>query len=92
MLHAVLATIMSFYVYVQEGGVDYNAKTNFSHVFILSVNLIRNTVGYLIYDFFYAEVFVSHDWSMRAHHVFVIIGATVMTVAEYGGSAATSKF
>lgn len=45
----------------------------------------------MIYDFFYAEIFVSHDWSMRAHHVFVIIGATVMTVAEYGGSPATSK-
>jgi hypothetical protein len=45
----------------------------------------------LIYDFFYAEVFGFHDWSMRAHHVLVVLGATVMTVSDIGGSSATSK-
>lgn len=40
MIHAILATIMSFFVYIQEDGVDYNAKTEFSHVFILSVKFI----------------------------------------------------
>ena len=90
MLHSIIATLLSLFIYIQEGGVDYNAKTTENHVSLLSVKFIQNTIGYLIYDFFYAEFFVSHDWSMRAHHICVVIGAVVLSLAEFGGSAATS--
>lgn len=39
----------------------------------------------------FAEIFSLHDWAMRTHHLCVLLGGTVMYMAETGGSPATSK-
>lgn len=40
MLHSIIATLLSLFIYIQEGGVDYNAKTTENHVSLLSVKFI----------------------------------------------------
>ena len=40
MLHSIIATLLSIFIYIQEGGVDYNARTTENHVNLLSVKSI----------------------------------------------------
>lgn len=37
LIHAILAALISFYVYILEGGIRYNTPTNFYHIIVLGV-------------------------------------------------------
>lgn len=87
-VHAYLAVISSFSVYCFEGGVDYNAKTNFWHELVISVNFNQNSFGYFIFDTIYAEIYKLHNNLMRFHHVFGLIYLITVLYSPIGGSAA----
>ncbi|OMJ89711.1 hypothetical protein SteCoe_8076 [Stentor coeruleus] len=84
LIHAFLATFIAFSVYLLEGGVHYNTPTNFYHIIVLG-----HSLGYFIYDMFYAEFFKLHDWAMRTHHICVLIGGILLYLASIGGSQST---
>mmetsp|Transcript_2928 Transcript_2928/g.383 ORF Transcript_2928/g.383 Transcript_2928/m.383 type:complete len:165 (+) Transcript_2928:165-659(+) len=68
-------------VYVCEGGIDYEAPTNIFHKLV-----IGNTLGYLLYDAIYGEVYHVHDMFMRFHHLMGIIGAFAIYYSANTGS------
>jgi hypothetical protein len=37
LIHAILAALISFYVYILEGGIRYNTPTNSYHIIVLGV-------------------------------------------------------
>lgn len=90
-IHSVLSIVISLYVYFLEGGIHYLQETNFYHLIVISVIPIQHSLGYFFYDMIYAEIFSLHDWAMRTHHLCVLLGGTVMYIAETGGSPATSN-
>jgi hypothetical protein len=91
LIHSVLSIIICLYVYLKEGGIDYLASTNQWHLLVIGVIFTQHSLGYFFYDMVYAEVFSLHDWAMKTHHICVLLGGTVMYMAETGGSPATSN-
>ncbi|CAG9315847.1 unnamed protein product [Blepharisma stoltei] len=81
-IHAYCGLLLATIVYFIEGGINYNAPTNYLHIIVFA-----NSLGYFIYDSFYAEIFKLHDWPMRFHHVGALTALTGLYFAEYGGSA-----
>lgn len=82
-IHAWIAVLLSLYVYLLEGGVDYEALTNQWHIIVMA-----HSLGYFLYDTCYAEYFGVHDTIMRLHHVFSLFGGFTLYFSSYGGSVA----
>ena len=91
-LHSINSIFLCLYVYISEGGLNYNAPTNDSHIIVISVTNKQHSIGYFFYDTIYAEIFQLHDWAMRIHHICVLAGGTIMLMADIGGSISTSNF
>jgi len=82
-VHAWITVLLGLYVYMLEGGVDYEMHTNQWHVIVMA-----HSLGYFMYDTCYAEYFGVHDTPMRFHHVFSLFGGFTLYFSSYGGSAA----
>jgi hypothetical protein len=77
-VHAYVAIFLSLSVYIYEGGVDYNAPTDFLHLLVLAVHFTQNSFGYFIFDSIYGEYYKVHDTAFRFHHAFALTGLTTM--------------
>lgn len=86
LVHAITSVILSLYIYLIESGVHYSQATNSYHTLVIS-----HSIGYFLYDMIFAEVTGIHDWAMRTHHCCILLGGTIMYMAETGGSAAVCK-
>jgi TLC domain len=86
-LHAYSAIIASTCVYLYEGGIDYNARTNSIHLYVISVRFTQNSLGYFIFDTIYGELHKLNNTAMRFHHLCALLGLIVMELSTIGGSA-----
>ncbi|CAG9331818.1 unnamed protein product [Blepharisma stoltei] len=81
LIHSVFAATLAFTVYYKEGGINYDTPITMAHIFV-----IGHSMGYFTYDAIYAELFGLHDWAMRFHHIFVILGGFPVYFSSNGGS------
>ncbi|CAG9315343.1 unnamed protein product [Blepharisma stoltei] len=80
-VHSLNAILFSFAIYFYDGGLHYNDVTTITQAIALG-----HTVGYMVYDMLYSEIFSLFDWPMRIHHLAVLIGGNILMAATYGGS------
>ena len=81
LIHSVEAIIMCIVSYIYSNGIDYIGDTDYLQVVTLAVSL-----GYFVYDFIYAEIYGLHDWPLRFHHIFVVIGGLTLLSQSEGGA------
>jgi TLC domain len=81
LMHSIQAIGLCIASYIKSNGIDYMAPTEYLQVVTLSVSL-----GYFLYDALYAEIYGLHEWDMRFHHVFVIIGGISLLMQPFGGA------
>lgn len=81
LIHSIQAISLCIVSYIYSNGIDYTAKTDYLQVWTLGFSL-----GYFVYDFFYAEIYKLHDWPMRIHHLFVIAGGICLLTQDEAGA------
>lgn len=83
-VHSSIACFLSFVVYINDRGIDY--ESDFSYKYIL---VLGHSLGYFTYDMIYAEIFGVHDFAMRFHHICVMFGGYFLYYQDKGGSIGT---
>ena len=81
LIHSIEAITLCIVSYAYSNGIDYTAPTDYLQVWTLGFSL-----GYFVYDFFYAEIYKLHDWPMRIHHLFVIAGGISLLSQDEAGA------
>ena len=85
-VHCCFAVVLSAYSYYQDNGIDYDLPYTTMHL-----NVLMHTLGYMLYDSFYAEIFSLHDWTMRMHHFVGFAGGVALSFCQLGGSMGCCK-
>jgi hypothetical protein len=80
-IHSIEAITLCIVSYIYSNGIDYTAPTDYLQIWTLGFSL-----GYFVYDFFYAEIYNLHDWPMRIHHLFVIAGGVCLLIQDQAGA------
>lgn len=86
LVHCCVAIVFASWTLYLEGGVNYDIPMNQHHMNVLLVHFTQHTLGYVVYDTVYAEVFGVHEMTMRLHHIIGFVGGYLWVISDHGGS------
>ena len=85
-VHCCFAVLFSSYSLYQDNGIQYDLPMTQTHVSVL-----LHTLGYMLYDSFFAEIFGVHDLIMRMHHFVAFAGGIALSFCQLGGGMGCCK-
>ena len=83
LIHSAIASVLSIIIYIKDNGVQYEDQFEYRHVLLLG-----HSLGYMVYDSIYAELYGVHDLAMRFHHFCTVLGGSTLFIQDKGGSIA----